>query len=56
MFTEDQVKGSINTVDRQLLWDIRAELRRLNDNIEQINEQSKEPPKNKGGRPRKVEQ
>ena len=23
MFTEEQVKGSINSVERQLLWDIR---------------------------------
>jgi hypothetical protein len=30
MFTEDQVNGSINSVDRQLLYDIREELRKLN--------------------------
>ena len=30
MFTEEQIKGSLNSVDRKLLYDIREELRILN--------------------------
>ncbi len=30
MINEEQLKGQINSTERQLLWDIREELRKLN--------------------------
>jgi hypothetical protein len=36
MFPEDQLKGSLNTVDRQLLYDIREELRKMNQTLSNL--------------------
>jgi hypothetical protein len=41
MFTEEQIKGSLNSVDRKLLYDIREELRILNNTL--ANSSTNEP-------------
>jgi len=36
MIMEEQLKGQINTTERQLLWDIRAEFKRLNELLQTL--------------------